>query len=83
MLTEWTLVLATLSTVGLFAGAGWGWWPSGGVESVAFAVNIVPLMGWGLFSARQAGRRWGSALAIGAGDALVGVFVVVANAILK
>jgi hypothetical protein len=83
MLNEWPLVLATLPTVGLFAGAGWGWWPSGGVKSVAFAVNIVLLMGWGLLSARSAGRRWGSSLVIGAGDALVGVFVVVANAFVK
>ncbi|TKA09898.1 hypothetical protein [Actinacidiphila oryziradicis] len=83
MLTEWPLVLATLPTVGLFAGAGWGWWPSGGIKSVAFAVNIVQLMGWGLFTALSAGRRWGSALVIGAGDALVGVFVVVANAFVK
>jgi hypothetical protein len=83
MTTEWPLVLAALPTVVLFAGAGWGWWPSGGIEFVAFTVNIALLLAWGLLTARAAGRRWRSAVVVGAGDALVGVFVVVANAIVK
>jgi hypothetical protein len=56
---------------------------AGGLEYAAFAVNIVLLMGRGLSTARAAGRGWGSALVIAAGDALVGVLVVVANAVVK
>ncbi|GAA5052550.1 hypothetical protein [Streptomyces sp. SID10815] len=80
---EWPLVAAMLPTVLLLAGAGWRWWPADGVEYPAFALNVALLFALGLLSARWAGRRWTIALATGAGDALLGLFVVVANAIIK
>ncbi|MGW4272742.1 hypothetical protein ACWEGQ_10360 [Streptomyces seoulensis] len=80
---EWPLVAAMLPTVLLLAGAGWRWWPAVGVEYPAFALNVALLFALGLLSARWAGRRWTIALATGAGDALLGLFVVVANAIIK
>jgi hypothetical protein len=83
LLSEWPLVVATVPTVVLLLGAGWSWWPSAGIEYVAFTVNVVLLFVWGLLAARAAGRTWGSALKIGMGDALLGLAVVVANALIK
>ncbi|MFE9649318.1 hypothetical protein ACFYO0_35420 [Streptomyces sp. NPDC006365] len=53
------------------------------VEYVVFAVNVVLLFAWGVLAARAAGRTWGSALRIGLVDALLGLVVVVANAVIK
>ncbi|KDN75529.1 hypothetical protein ABZ568_04655 [Streptomyces olindensis] len=83
LLSEWPLVVATVPTVVLLLGAGWGWWPSAGIEYVAFAVNVVLLFVWGLLAARAAGRTWSSALMIGTVDSLLGLTVVVANAVIK
>ncbi|MFB7595613.1 hypothetical protein [Streptomyces sp. NPDC056160] len=80
---EWPLVVAMLPTVLILAGAGWGWWPADGVEYPAFVFNIALLFVLGLASARWAGRRWAVALATGLVDALFGLIVVVANAIIK
>ena len=80
---EWPLVVAMLPSVLIVAGAGWGWWPTDIVEYWAFSFNLALLFVLGLVSARWAGRRWGVSVATGLGDALLGVIVVVANAIIK
>ncbi|MDF3301782.1 hypothetical protein [Streptomyces tropicalis] len=80
---EWPLVVAMLPTALILAGAGWGWWPADRVELPAFVFNIGLLFVLGLLSARWAGRRWPAALVTGVGDALLGLFVVVANALIK
>ncbi|MCS0599728.1 hypothetical protein NX794_00500 [Streptomyces sp. LP11] len=80
---EWPLVTAVLPTVFLLAGAGWGWWPPGGVEYPAFGLNILLLFALGLVTARRATRAWPVAVLTGLGDALLGVLVVVANALIK
>ncbi|MEU3619284.1 hypothetical protein ABZ725_44380 [Streptomyces sp. NPDC006872] len=80
---EWPLVAAVLPTVAVLAGAGWGWWPANGVEYPAFALNIGLLFTLGLVTARWAHRPWAVAILIGAVDALLGVIVVVANAVIK
>ncbi|MGV9455578.1 hypothetical protein [Streptomyces sp. NPDC003635] len=80
---EWPLVAAVLPTLLILAGAGWGWWPANGVEYPAFALNIVLLFALGLVTARWAGRPWPAAVLIGLVDALLGVGVVVANALIK
>lgn len=80
---EWPLVTAVLPTVFLLAGAGWGWWPAKGVEYPAFVLNIVILFGLGLVTARWSARSWPAAVLIGMLDALLGVIVVVANALIK
>ncbi|MGW2716869.1 hypothetical protein [Streptomyces sp. NPDC001492] len=80
---EWPLVTAVLPTVVILAGAGWGWWPADGVEDPAFTLNIGLLFGLGLVTARRSGRSWAVAVGIGLVDALLGVVVVVANAIIK
>ncbi|SDJ45226.1 hypothetical protein [Streptomyces indicus] len=83
LLSEWPLVLATTPTLVLLLGAAWGWWPSDGVEYVAFTVNVVLLFAWGLLAARAGGRTWGSAVKVGMADALLGLLVVVANVFIK
>lgn len=80
---EWPLVAAVVPTVLVLAGAGVGWWPANGVEYPAFALNIALLFGLGLLTARWSHRSWAAAVLIGAVDALLGVFVVVANAVIK
>ncbi|MEV5906007.1 hypothetical protein [Streptomyces sp. NPDC052127] len=80
---EWPLVAAVLPTVLILAGAGWGWWPASGVEYAAFTLNIALLFALGLVTARWARRRWPVAVLVGAVDALLGVIVVVANALIK
>ncbi|MFF4508176.1 hypothetical protein [Streptomyces sp. NPDC001401] len=80
---EWPLVTAVLPTVAVLAGAGWGWWPADGVEDPAFMLNIALLFGLGLVTARRSGRSWAVAVGIGLVDALLGVVVVVANAVIK
>ncbi|MET7683851.1 hypothetical protein [Streptomyces sp. NPDC005423] len=80
---EWPLVVAVVPTVLLLAGAGWGWWPANGVEYAAFVLNIALLFVLGVVTARSAARGWAVAAAIGMGDALLGVVVVVANALIK
>lgn len=49
---EWPLVAAVLPTVFLLAGAGWGWWPPGGVEYPALYLNIAILFTLGVLTAR-------------------------------
>ncbi|MEU3370582.1 hypothetical protein ACFYM2_11935 [Streptomyces sp. NPDC006711] len=83
LLEEWPLVAATVPTMLLLYGAGLGWWGSRNIEYVVFGVNIALLFGWGLIAARAAGRTWGAAMRLGVGDGLLGVIVVVANAIIK
>lgn len=80
---EWPLVVAVLPTVLILAGAGWGWWPASGVEYAAFVLNIALLFVLGLVTARWSRRPWAVAVLIGAVDALLGVIVVVANALIK
>ncbi|MEU1180274.1 hypothetical protein ABZ464_21950 [Streptomyces sp. NPDC005820] len=80
---EWPLVAAVVPTVMVLAGAGWGWWPANGVEYPAFSLNIALLFALGLIAARRAHRSWAAAALIGLLDALLGMVVVVANAVIK
>ena len=83
LVDEWPLIAAVLPTVLLLAGAGWGWWPPKGVEYAAFVLNIVLLFTLGLVTARWSHRTWPVAVGTGMVDALLGMIVVVANAIIK
>ncbi|MFF1719182.1 hypothetical protein [Streptomyces sviceus] len=80
---EWPLVAAVLPTAAVLIGAGWGWWPAKGVEYPAFALNLTLLFTLGLVTARWSHRSWAAAVSIGVGDAMLGVVVVVANAVIK
>ncbi|WP_367323243.1 hypothetical protein [Streptomyces sp. HUAS ZL42] len=83
VLAEWPLVVAALPTTLLLYGAGLGWWRSTGIEYVAFGINTVVLLGWGLLASRAAGRTWRRAVRIGGTDALLGVAVAVDSTLLK
>ncbi|MFK4144890.1 hypothetical protein [Streptomyces sp. NPDC004065] len=83
LVREWPLVVAVLPTVLILAGAGWGWWPTGGVEFAVFAFNIVLLFTLGVVTARWAGRGWAVSAATGVGDAMLGVLVVLANSVIE
>ncbi|KFF98097.1 hypothetical protein PV367_14465 [Streptomyces europaeiscabiei] len=83
VLGEWPLVLAALPTTLLLCGAGLGWWRSQGIEYIAFGINIVLLLCWGLLASRAAGRTWGRAVRIGCADALLGVAVALVSTLLK
>ncbi|MBY8840895.1 hypothetical protein [Streptomyces sp. SP2-10] len=83
MRNEWPLVTAVLPTALLLAGARLGWWAAQGVEYTAFALNILILFVLGLLTARWSGRRWPVAVLMGTGDAMLGLIVVVANALIK
>jgi hypothetical protein len=83
LVDEWPLVTAVLPTVFLLAGASWGWWLPNGVQYWVFGVNIAILFALGLLTARRSGRSWPVATFMGSVDALLGVVVVVANALIK
>jgi hypothetical protein len=83
VLAEWPLVVAALPTTLVLWGAGLGWWRSTGIEYVAFGINTVLLLGWGLLAARAAGRTWGRAVRIGCVDALLGMAVALVSTLLK
>ncbi|MER5836228.1 hypothetical protein ABT116_36775 [Streptomyces sp. NPDC002130] len=83
VVAEWPLVVAALPTTLLLWGAGLGWWRSAGIEHVAFTINTVLLLGWGLLASRAAGRTWGRAVRIGCSDALLGVAVALVGTVLK
>ncbi|MFJ9815059.1 hypothetical protein ACIRU3_07260 [Streptomyces sp. NPDC101151] len=83
LVDEWPLVTAVLPTVLLLMGAGWGWWPPTGVEYPVFALNTAILFALGLVTARRSARSWPAAVLIGLVDAVLGVIVVVANALIK
>jgi hypothetical protein len=83
VLAKWPLVLAALPTTLLLWGAGLGWWRSRGIEYVAFGINTVLLLCWGLLASRAAGRTWGRAVRIGCADALLGVAVALVSTLLK
>jgi len=80
---EWPLIAAVVPTVALLAGAGWGWWPADGVEYPAFALNIALLFTLGVVTARWSRRAWAAAIGTGVVDSMLGVVVVVANAVIK
>lgn len=83
LLSECPRVLATAPTLFLLLCAAWGWWPSRAIGYVPLSVNVVLLYARGLLAARAGGRTWSSFLEIGTADALLGLAVVVANALIK
>ncbi|MGJ5828167.1 hypothetical protein [Streptomyces ossamyceticus] len=83
VLHEWPLVAAVLPTVALLLGAAAGWWAESVAVDVALLFNTVALFGWGVVAARTAGYRWPSACRAGAMDMLIGLAIILANALIK
>ncbi len=80
---EWPLFAACLPTVLLLVAAGVANWPAGDVTTAGLAANAALLFGWGTFAALRVGYRRRSAVAIGAADAMIGLLIAGANALIK
>jgi hypothetical protein len=83
VLAEWPLVAAVLPTVGILLAAVAGWWAEATAVDAALLFNTVALFGCGTWAARTAGHGWPSSCRAGGLDMLIGLVVIVANALLK
>ncbi|MFC8075047.1 hypothetical protein ACFUN8_05865 [Streptomyces sp. NPDC057307] len=83
VLAEWPLVAATLPTVGILLTAQAGWWAETTAVDTALLFNTLALFTWGTQAARTAGHRWPSAYRAGALDMLIGLVIIIANALIK
>lgn len=83
VLAEWPLVAAALPTLGMLLAAVAGWWAEATAVDAALLFNTVALFGWGTWAARTAGHRWLPSLRAGGLDMLIGLVIIIANALLK
>lgn len=83
VLAEWPLVAAVLPTVGILLAAVAGWWAEATAVDVALLSNTVALFAWGAWAARKAGYGWPSACRAGSLDMLIGLVIIIANALIK
>ncbi|GHJ42172.1 hypothetical protein [Streptomyces sp. TS71-3] len=83
VLEEWPLVAVALPTVAALAGAYAGWWSEDAGVAASLGINTAALFGCGLWSARLAGRGWFAACRAGLADMLLGLLIVVGNALIK
>ncbi|MFC8077814.1 hypothetical protein ACFUN8_20010 [Streptomyces sp. NPDC057307] len=83
VLAEWPLVAATLPTVAILLTAQAGWWAETTAVDTALLFNTLALFTWGTQAARTAGHRWPSAYRAGALDMLLGLVIIIANALIK
>ncbi|MEW2635782.1 hypothetical protein AB0903_30130 [Streptomyces sp. NPDC048389] len=80
---EWPLVAAVLPTVGILLAAVAGWWAEATAVDAALLFNTVALFGWGAGAARIAGYGWLAACRAGGLDMLIGLVIIIANALIK
>ncbi|MFP3990887.1 hypothetical protein U9R90_26145 [Streptomyces sp. E11-3] len=80
---EWPVVVAGLPTALLLVAAGAADWPAEDVTTAGLALNAALLFGWGTFAALRVGYRRRSAVAIGGADAMIGLLIAGANALIK
>ncbi|WP_370739807.1 hypothetical protein [Streptomyces sp. EN23] len=83
VLAEWPLVAAVLPTVGMLLAAVAGWWAEATAVDAALLFNTVALFGWGTGAARAAGYGWLPACRAGGLDMLIGLVIIIANALIK
>ncbi|MEU0290179.1 hypothetical protein [Streptomyces sp. NPDC006147] len=83
MIAEWPVVAAALPTVILLLFAVPDWWSEADAVDVALVLNTLILAGWGVWTARHAGRRWPASLRAGLGDMVIGLVIIGANAVIK
>ncbi|WP_030664681.1 hypothetical protein [Streptomyces cellulosae] len=83
VLAEWPLVAAVLPTVGILLAAVAGWWAEATAVDTALLFNTVALFGWGAWAARTAGHGWPSSCRAGSMDMLIGLLIIIANALIK
>jgi hypothetical protein len=82
VLAEWPLVAAVLPTVGILLAAVAGWWAEAMAVDAALLFNTVALFGLGASAARTAGHGWPSSCRAGALDMLIGLMIIIANALI-
>ncbi|MEU0698758.1 hypothetical protein ABZ349_33010 [Streptomyces niveus] len=83
VLAEWPLVAAVLPAVAMLLAAVAGWWAEATAVDVTLLFNTVALFGWGTWAARASGHGWPSSCRAGGMDMLIGVVIIIANALIK
>ncbi|TDT42161.1 hypothetical protein EV562_101130 [Streptomyces sp. BK208] len=83
VLAEWPLVAAVLPTVAMLLAALAGWWSEDTAADTALLLNTVCLFGLGVLAARAAGLSRLSACRAGAMDMLIGLVIIVADALIE
>ncbi|MEV8129427.1 hypothetical protein AB0P07_36335 [Streptomyces sp. NPDC085944] len=83
VLAEWPLVVAVLPTVAMLLAATAGWWTEAAAADTALVVNTVALFCLGTLAARTAGLGRLAACRAGALDMLLGLVVIVADALIE
>ncbi|MEE1760604.1 MULTISPECIES: hypothetical protein [unclassified Streptomyces] len=79
---EWPLVAAVLPTVGVLLAAVAGWWAEATAVDTALLFNTVALFGLGTWAARRAGQGWPSSCRAGGLDMLIGLVIIMLNALI-
>ncbi|CAM5709170.1 hypothetical protein SALBM311S_10009 [Streptomyces alboniger] len=83
VLSEWPLVAAALPTVGILLVAVAGGWAETTAVDAALLFNTVALFACGAWAARTAGHGWPSSCRAGGMDMLIGLVIIIANALIK
>ncbi|MFJ3706229.1 MULTISPECIES: hypothetical protein [Streptomyces] len=83
VIAEWPLVAAVLPTVVMLLAAVAGWWSEATAADTALLFNTVALFGWGAWAARTAGSGWPSAFRAGGMDMLIGLVIILADALIE
>ncbi|MET9762269.1 hypothetical protein ABZ016_24990 [Streptomyces sp. NPDC006372] len=82
VLAEWPLVAAVLPTLGILLAALAGWWAEATAADTALLFNTVALFGLGVWAARTAGHGWPSSCRAGGLDMLIGLVIIMVNALI-
>jgi hypothetical protein len=80
---EWSLIAAGLPAVAILLVAVAVRYPLLNAIRAVLGANVAILFGLGIFGARKAGYRPWQAAALGVADGLLGLLVIVANALLR
>ncbi|GAA4090566.1 hypothetical protein GCM10022233_87310 [Streptomyces shaanxiensis] len=83
VLAEWPLIAAVLPTVGILLAAVAEWWAEATAVDAALLFNTVALFGRGAWAAHTAGHGWLSSCRAGSLDMLIGLVIILANALIK
>jgi hypothetical protein len=83
MAAEWPVVAAATPTVVFLLLSLPPLWTEGTAVNTALLLNTLLLTGWGVWTARSAGRGWPACLRAGAVDMIVGLVIILANALIK
>ena len=82
VVAEWPLVAAVLPTVGALLAAVAGWWAEATAVDTALLFNTVALFGLGAWAARKTGQGWPSSCRAGGLDMLIGLLIIMVNALI-